>query len=284
MYYGFEANYNTRKFSGRLDFNKVGENYLNELGINPRLIKYNAETEETFRSGFININPQIGYVFFNKNSESKLNTQELTSRNNIYLDYLGKTLEESNNNIAWNFNYKNTSFLLFYYNFAKVNLTYPTNILEGDVTLSSGDYKFSQYGITFGTDNRKIFKSNIDISYGGFFEGTRFNLNLGENFRVKSWANFGISYNYNYIKLGSEDFKKGIHLLKFISEISFTNNLFWNTTVQKNSQNNNFSIYTRLQWRFLPMSDLFIIFNDNYDSQNFNLKNKGVILKLTYWF
>ena len=50
-----------------------------------------------------------------------------------------------------------------------------------------------------------------------------------------------------------------------------------------NSQNNNFSIYTKLQWRYLPLSDLYVIFNENFNSQNFNFKNRGLIIKLTYW-
>ncbi|MFN5813772.1 MAG: hypothetical protein ACK46B_06600, partial [Bacteroidota bacterium] len=35
-------------------------------------------------------------------------------------------------------------------------------------------------------------------------------------------------------------------------EINFTNNIFWTTFFQYNSQRNNFNINSRLQWRFKP--------------------------------
>lgn len=283
-YYGFNGNYNTRSFRSGWDVDVVGENYTPELGINPRLENYNAITGETFNLGFVHIYPKLQYLFFNKNPKSKLNWHGIKTWNHLYFDSTGKELTESDNSVTWDFSYTNTSFLSIDYNFRNVDIAYPTSILGGDIILPQGNYNFSQYGISYETDNRRIFKSNMRIGYGGFFDGTRISLDLNENFRIKSWGNFGLSYNYNLINDISDNFKKEVHLLKLKSDISFSNNLFWNTIIQKNSQNNNFSIYTRLQWRYLPMSDLFVIYNDNYDSRDFNLKNRGLVLKLTYWF
>ena len=67
-------------------------------------------------------------------------------------------------------------------------------------------------------------------------------------------------------------------------EISFSRSLFFTTFLQYNSQINNFNINTRIQYRFNPMSDLFIVYSDNYVSENFNNKNKALVLKLVYWF
>lgn len=283
-YYGIAGNYNTRRLRIGWDIDVVGKNYTPELGINPRLENYNAITEETFKLGFIHIYPKMNYLFFNKNPKSKLNWHGIKTWNHLYFNSTGKQLTENDNSVAWDFSYTNTSFLSIDYNFRKVKIAYPTNILGGDIILQEGDYKFSQYGVSYETDNRRIFKSNMRIGYGGFFNGTRLSLNLGENFRIKSWGNFGLSYNYNLINDITDDSKKEVHLLKLKSDISFSNSLFWNAVIQKNSQNNNFSIYTKLQWRYLPLSDLYVIFNENFNSQNFNFKNRGLIIKLTYWF
>jgi len=32
------------------------------------------------------------------------------------------------------------------------------------------------------------------------------------------------------------------------------------------------------------MSDLFIVYNDNYATDNFAVKNRGVVFKMNYWF
>ncbi len=49
------------------------------------------------------------------------------------------------------------------------------------------------------------------------------------------------------------------------------------------------NINSRLQWRFKPVSDLFIVYTDNYyysfdqPHDNFMPKNRSLVVKLTYW-
>ena len=66
-------------------------------------------------------------------------------------------------------------------------------------------------------------------------------------------------------------------------ELSFTRSLFFTTFLQYNSQIQNFNINARLQYRFNPMSDVFIVYSDNYVSDTFKQKNKAIVLKLIYW-
>ncbi|MCW5518112.1 carbohydrate binding family 9 domain-containing protein [Muriicola sp. Z0-33] len=283
-YYGFSGNYNTRSFRSGWNVEVVGKNYVPELGINPRIENYNVITGETFKLGYTHIHSKLQHLLFSKTPKSKLNWHGIRTWHHLYFNTIGEKLTEQDNSVAWDFSFVNTSSFSIDYNFRKVKLPYSTNILGGDFILPEGEYNFNQYGISYETDNRRIIKSNIRIGYGGFFDGTRLSLDFNENFRIKSWGNFSLSYNCNFVNDIANGINKKIHLLKFRSDISFTNNLFLNTVVQKNTQNNNLAIYTRLQWRFLPMSDLYVIFNNNYNSENYNLKSKSVILKLTYWF
>jgi hypothetical protein len=66
-------------------------------------------------------------------------------------------------------------------------------------------------------------------------------------------------------------------------EVSFTDELFLSTFIQYNNQINNVNVNTRFQWRFRPVSDFFIVYTDNYFPDNFRVKNRAVILKLSYW-
>ena len=66
-YYGLAGNYNTRSFRSGWDVDIVGENYLPELGINPRLENYNALTGATFKQGYVHIYPRLQYLFLVKN-------------------------------------------------------------------------------------------------------------------------------------------------------------------------------------------------------------------------
>ena len=67
--------------------------------------------------------------------------------------------------------------------------------------------------------------------------------------------------------------------------VILSHKLFWTTFFQYNTQSDNFNINSRLQWRFAPMSDLFIVYTDNYLSTPFLQvnRNRGIVLKLNYW-
>ena len=68
----------------------------------------------------------------------------------------------------------------------------------------------------------------------------------------------------------------------FISII--TNKLFFATFFQLNQQTKNVNLNARLQWRYKPASDLFIVYTDNYYADNYMSKGSALVLKATYWF
>jgi len=67
-------------------------------------------------------------------------------------------------------------------------------------------------------------------------------------------------------------------------DITFTRSLFLTTFVQYNSQIENLNTNIRFQWRFAPVSDLFIVFTDNAWPGDLRTKNNGLVVKLSYWF
>ncbi|MGA0212184.1 MAG: hypothetical protein ACO3JH_04225, partial [Flavobacteriaceae bacterium] len=59
--------------------------------------------------------------------------------------------------------------------------------------------------------------------------------------------------------------------------------LFWSTLVQYSNQTENLGINSRIQWRFAPLSDLFLVYNDNYFSEALIPTFRSINLKFTYW-
>ena len=67
-------------------------------------------------------------------------------------------------------------------------------------------------------------------------------------------------------------------------EVSFNKKTFWTTYVQFSSQSENLGINSRLQWRFAPLSDLYLVYNDNYlTSDAFSPRYRSFNIKFTYW-
>ena len=67
-------------------------------------------------------------------------------------------------------------------------------------------------------------------------------------------------------------------------EYTFNKKLFWNTFIQYSSRSDNLGVNSRLQWRFAPLSDFYLVYNDNYFTYN-NLvpRVRSLTFKLTYW-
>jgi hypothetical protein len=66
-------------------------------------------------------------------------------------------------------------------------------------------------------------------------------------------------------------------------DLTFSKFLFWSTLIQYSNQKNNLGINSRLQWRFAPLSDLYLVYNDNYFTGEFTPTYRSINLKFTYW-
>ena len=65
--------------------------------------------------------------------------------------------------------------------------------------------------------------------------------------------------------------------------------------MQYNNQINNLNINSRIQWRFRPVSDIFLVYTDNYATDTYMNSDNGIIIptggpklrslviKFTYW-
>ena len=123
----------------------------------------------------------------------------------------------------------------------------------------------------------------IESNIGHFFNGKKFSIQGQANLRIQPKALISLLARYDKITLPSPHSNANIWLISPKIDITFSKTLFWSTLVQYSNQRDNLGINSRLQWRFAPLSDLFIVYNDNYYSSNFEPKFRSVNLKLTYW-
>ena len=111
-------------------------------------------------------------------------------------------------------------------------------------------------------------------------------------FRYQPYGVLSMDFSYNRIRLPQPYGSTDIFLVGPRFDFTFTKNIFWTTFVQYNSQIENLNINSRLQWRFKPVSDLFLVYTDNYFASSFEHgeafqigqpKYRSLVLKLTYW-
>ena len=159
----------------------------------------------------------------------------------------------------------------------------PTNT-DGVPLLTGTEYYYSNAFVFYRSNPAKLFNFFVGIGhYFKYFNGTRFQVNSEVRYRFQPFGQIAIRTQYNKIELPEPYNSADLLLIAPRLDVSFTRKLFLTVFTQYNTQSNQVNLNARFQWRFKPVSDLFIVYSDNYFSDNFQPIGRSLVLKLTYW-
>lgn len=143
---------------------------------------------------------------------------------------------------------------------------------------------------SYQSDERKELSFELSTRTGEYFNGMRYNLEGSLQWRYQPLGFTSIDFAYNGIRLPTPYNSANLFLIGPRFDFTFSKKLFWTTYVQYNSQIENVNINSRLQWRFAPVSDFFLVYTDNYlaESQEGFIqfggsKSRALVFKMTYW-
>lgn len=170
-------------------------------------------------------------------------------------------------------------------NYIYLNFPFDPSRKEGAIPLpAQTGYNYDQIQLGYQSNNTKLFTYGTNMTLGQFFNGHISSLSADFNYRLQPKANIGLNLRYDGIRLPQPYSSVDLLLLSSRIEVTFSKKLFWNSLIQYRSQSNNFGINSRLQWRFAPLSDLYLVYNDNYITvDEFQPNFRSLNLKLTYW-
>jgi hypothetical protein len=272
--------YHNDKWQLLVDYLEIGSNYATGMEFFSRLESRDDLLDTTFRVGYKQGFVQFNYNYIPKNSK-KIAQNRLEAQNIIVWNPNGSF----NNRI---FQLENT---LMFQNTSQIvlGLNNEDNQLPFNVAFTSfkplppGRYKFSNMSLQYTSDIRKKFNFNLQATYGDFYNGKQRSLIAGVNYRQTPWGLFGLRFERYDLQFPEPHKQSLLYLINSKMEFSFTRNLIWTTFLQYNTQADNFNINSRLQWRYKPMSDVFIVYTDNYAVQPFLKKNRALVCKMNYW-
>ena len=141
----------------------------------------------------------------------------------------------------------NSSSLSFEYNNRYVYLTSnfdPTRTPDGTKLPSNIGYRYDDAEFSYRSDQRKRLNFDSKISYGTFYNGTKFTLENEIKWRKQPILNASMIINFNSIALPNPYTSKNIWLISPKIDFTFTKTLTWITFVQYNSQGENCLLYT----------------------------------------
>lgn len=274
--------YRTKNVGWEWNHEYVGENYNAEVGFTPRLFNFDASSGKIVRKGYWRLEPDFNYTFF------PTSTVINNMGPGIYYNAFFNTDFSENEwtvNPYYFFNFQNSSELNFFYSEQFTRLFFPVDITETDAPpLPAGGYRYRSGGVEYTSNIRRTFTYSLSANYGSFYKGMLLNLSGEVAYRAQPWGNFAVTVDHNRITFPEPFGFSELYLIAPRIDLTFHKNVFFSGIVQYNNQIANVNTNLRLQWRFKPMSDLFMVYTDNYFSDTFRIRNRSFTVKFVYWF
>lgn len=262
----------------------VGANFDPQVGYLPR-------------ARYSRVAPEFYYAWYPK-SRIINNHGPGTDLDFIYNDLYGIT--DADYNLWYKISFQNQAqfFMRIRQDYGLVFFPFdPTFPQDTTVKVKNLPFKSSYYWnsviFNFQSNPQKKFTYYFQSRLGQYYNGHRVNLDGNVSYRIIPRVILSLDYSINHISLPSNYNSVDLLVLSPKFDFTFSRKLFWTTYVQYNNQIRNVNINTRLQWRFRPVSDLFIVYTDNYFAETNSHgdffyvgqpKLRALVIKLTYWF
>ncbi len=262
------------------------KNYFADMGFIARVNNYDAERDTVVRVGYNSSYSSLDYRIRPREGKivrHQFGVENLTIFNEDW------TFNEQYNRLRYFISFRNTAEFRIRLNYNLLDLLFPFSF-TGATPLPATRYQSVDLNVEYESDERKPLSYQIDLTRGGFYNGTITRLSGDLNYRVSYWGNFGLGYQWNDLNFPDPYGNAQISALVSKIEIGFSRNVLWTTLFQYVGQSNFMGINSRLQWRYSPMSDIFLVFLDNYTILDesmgnlFNTRNRALILKVNYWW
>jgi len=249
----------------------VGQNYIADVGYIPR-------------TGYNKVNPLILHNFF-PHSGSILSHGIQLNSTYYFNEAFKRTDNESSLAYIITFRSKSVLTLTALHDYVQLLRPFdPTNTGATPLPVGS-EHRWSTFDAQLVSKPQSLLTYLLDLSYGGYYDnGKRLNATAQLGYRFQPFVNIALNATYADLHLPQPYGNNRFWLVGPRVDVTFTNTLYLTTYVQYNEQIRNLNINTRLQWRYKPASDLFIVYADNSQPSPFVAKNRQLVLKWTYWW
>jgi hypothetical protein len=246
---------------------------------------YNAEVGYVPRQAYIKVSPVLTRLFFPKGTKVLSHGPRFIST--YFFDERATRQTDNESVLVYAVTFRTQSVFALWGATDYVKLLRPFDPTNSGLdTLATGsEHHWLAYGFDYFSKPQQLLTYTLSGRYGGYYaNGTRFNL-IGEvGYRFQPFVSLAISGNYNQIDLPQPWGRRDFWLIGPRIDVTLTNKVFFTAFAQYNEQQNNVNLNTRFQWRYKPASDLFIVYTDNYFPETFNVRNRALVLKFTYWW
>ncbi|GMQ30070.1 DUF5916 domain-containing protein [Algoriphagus confluentis] len=244
--------------------------------------EFNPEVGFVPRKDYKRLNPDVSYLFYPNSRLINRHGPSLEFEG-FWNETLGTTDRDVNLGYEVRFNSLARLELSLRNRYIYLFNNFDPTRTGGEALPAGSDYRFRNLLVDYRSNPRKIFNIEATGEFGQYFTGNIQRVTSQMGVRLGYIANISMNFNYARIRLPEPQNDADLILVGPRIDLTFTKNLFWTTFIQYNNQIDNLNINTRLQWRYAPVSDFFLVYTDNYFPGDFMPKQRSLVLKLNYW-
>lgn len=244
---------------------------------------YNAGAGYVPRHGYFKLNPVIAYLFFPAGGPVLSHGPQLN-----LTDYYDGSFNPTDNRsfLSYLVTFRNRSTLtgLVEHDYVKLLSPFdPTNYVGHSLETGNKSH-WNNLELSYFSVPQKVFTYDFTFDYGGYYDnGKKISLATDVGYRFQPFVNIQWSTTVSELQLPAPWNRNTFWLIGPKVDVTLTNKFFMTGYFQYNQQGRNFNINTRLQYRYRPASDFFIVYTDNYLPRPFNVKTRMLVFKFTYW-
>jgi hypothetical protein len=211
--------------------------------------------------------------------------------------FFDKKIAQTDNEtyLAYRVNFRSRADLTVWaaYNYVKLLRRFDPTNFSGDTLATGTRHYWRSWGADFVSKPQSLLTYSFSTRSGGYYaNGKRLRLAGEVGYRWQPYVAVAMSFNYNRIDFFQDamlpealkDRRFDFWLVGPRIDVTVTNKLFLTNFLQYNNQLNNVNLNVRLQWRYRPASDLFIVYTDNYLSDIIRVRNRALVVKFNYWW
>jgi hypothetical protein len=273
---GAELNYNTYRWEVRTRIYSIGANFNPEVGFVRR-----KDISQWATSIYYNFYPKKGII---QSHAPGFDWDMVGNKKYGFLDW--------DVNLMYRINFRNTArfSMRLRREYTYLFDSFDPSGTDGPELPADSEYRINLVMMNYRSDARNNLFFDLSTRSGQYFNGYRINLSGEASYRFQPIGVISLNFTYNGIRLAKPYNSADLFLIGPKIDLTFTRSLFWTTLIQYNSQINNVNINSRLQWRYKPVSDLFVVYTDNYLAGTDGMlvdfakpKYRAFVIKLTYW-
>lgn len=163
--------------------------------------------------------------------------------------------------------------------------------LSDDVDIQDGSYRYYDVFGSYETPNGQALSGGGELSYGTFFDGKRFSINIYPKWIVSKHLELNGYYQYDFIDFATRGKTLSSHLLRLKGLIALNTKLSLSLLAQYSNTARISLVNARFRYNPAEGNDLYIVYNEQFNADRRRelpvrplSRNRALLAKYTYTF